>query len=171
MRENFKNTKTRKLFKQLATVLISDDFYQPLFPLRQIRTLRDRWSEILRKWLERYGATPALEIYDLEAILGRIGGEREGHSLGRALRGLFSSEARAMKIVLTSSGHIGKTRLGVREHDLVCLFLGCARPMVLRPVDGHYALIADVWVEGVMHGEMVDELKNGKFKLEEFELH
>ncbi|CZR61365.1 uncharacterized protein PAC_11261 [Phialocephala subalpina] len=58
-----------------------------------------------------------------------------------------------------------------RPGDLVCVILGCAIPLLLRPFDGYYELHGEVYVPGIMHGEAMTALKEGKFELQDFELH
>jgi hypothetical protein len=59
----------------------------------------------------------------------------------------------------------------VKDGDLVCMLLGCALPMVLRPVDGHNEVVAEAYVAGIMHGEAMVAFNEGKKLLQEFELH
>lgn len=58
-----------------------------------------------------------------------------------------------------------------RPGDLVCIILGCAMPMLLRPFDGYYELHQEVYVPGIMHGEAMTALDEGKMTLQDFELH
>ena len=87
---------------------------------------------------------------------------------------------KAMKLLLHESDifvlsnpqySMGKATYGVKVGDVLCVLLGCSKPMVLRPVGGHYELVAEAWVPGVMYGETVEGLKEGEWKLHEFELH
>jgi hypothetical protein len=58
-----------------------------------------------------------------------------------------------------------------RPGDLICVILGCAMPLLLRPVDGYYEVHGEVYVPGIMHGEAVAALAEGKLVLQDFELH
>jgi hypothetical protein len=40
-----------------------------------------------------------------------------------------------------------------REVDIVAVLSGCDLPFVLRPEWGHYKLVGECYVEGIMHGE------------------
>jgi hypothetical protein len=75
------------------------------------------------------------------------------------------------RVLFTHDGYIGRGRELVKAGDIVCILLGCAVPMVLRPIDGHYELVAEAYVPGIMHGEAMTALKEGRKTLQEFELH
>lgn len=59
----------------------------------------------------------------------------------------------------------------MRENDIVCIVFGCDVPLVLRPVDGHFELIGDCYVEGIMEGQAMDLLENEKVKEESFPIY
>ncbi|KAH7397731.1 heterokaryon incompatibility protein-domain-containing protein [Cadophora sp. MPI-SDFR-AT-0126] len=85
------------------------------------------------------------------------------------LRQLSSSAA----IILTEEGHVGKTSYiqKLKSGDLVCVMLGSDVPMALRQVDNHYEYVADIYLDGIMHGEAIQALENGQVQLQDFELH
>jgi hypothetical protein len=49
--------------------------------------------------------------------------------------------------------------------------MGCDVPLILRPVENHFVLIGDCCVEGIMQGEAMDFVKNGKVEMREFCLY
>jgi hypothetical protein len=55
--------------------------------------------------------------------------------------------------------------------DVVCILLGCDFPVLLRKVDGHYTFIGECYAHGIMDGEAMKDLAEGKYKLEKFEIH
>ncbi|KAH8892110.1 hypothetical protein GQ53DRAFT_822918 [Thozetella sp. PMI_491] len=55
----------------------------------------------------------------------------------------------------------------VREHDLVCLPLGCPCPIVVRQVGGKFTYQGFALVSGYMGGEAIQELKERKRRLME----
>ena len=73
--------------------------------------------------------------------------------------------------ILTTDGYIGSCLPSVDYGDLVCVLLGCAMPMILRSVGGYYRLIGEVYLHGIMQGEAMKALNQGKKELQEFELH
>lgn len=56
------------------------------------------------------------------------------------------------------------------DGDIIVILLGCAVPVLLRPYNGYYELVGDVYLDGYMYGKGIDELEEGKFTLEEFEM-
>jgi hypothetical protein len=58
-----------------------------------------------------------------------------------------------------------------RSGDLICMILGCAMHLLLRPVDGYYEVHGEVHVPGIMHGEAMAALAEGKLVLQDFEFH
>ncbi|PVH73904.1 hypothetical protein DL98DRAFT_430462 [Cadophora sp. DSE1049] len=54
--------------------------------------------------------------------------------------------------------------------DLVCVLLGCDVPMILRQEDDHFILIGECYIEGMMHGDMIDALNAGTEEVVDFML-
>lgn len=85
--------------------------------------------------------------------------------------------------ILSASLTMNRRTLFISEHivglapwdasleDLVCVLPGCRFPVVLRKQERHYILVGEAFVDGYMHGKAMDELKAGKFRLEDFEIH
>ena len=74
------------------------------------------------------------------------------------------------RLITTTKGYIGLAPSGVKRGDKVCVLLGCHVPMILRAVHGHYQVIGDAYVHGMMHGEAVDGLESGTYALKDFDL-
>lgn len=74
------------------------------------------------------------------------------------------------RIILTHNGYIGRSRRTVQKGDLVCLILGCATPMVLRPVGKNFEVVGEIYMEGMMHGEAMAIVEEEEMILQEFEL-
>jgi hypothetical protein len=55
--------------------------------------------------------------------------------------------------------------------DMVCILLGCSIPVVLRPVGNHYTLVGEAYIDGYMYGKGMIELDEGKYQLEDFDIH
>jgi hypothetical protein len=56
----------------------------------------------------------------------------------------------------TKGGYVGLGAEFAQPGDKVVVFLGCARPMVVRPVEnGKYKLVGDAYVPGLMNGEAI----------------
>lgn len=65
---------------------------------------------------------------------------------------------------------MGAGRSGIRESDMICVFLGCNFPVVIRPDGNHYIFIGAVYVDNLTHGEAIADLENGLYELDCFEL-
>ena len=66
---------------------------------------------------------------------------------------------------------VGLALWDARSNDQVCVLPGCKFPVVLRKQGNHYILVGETYVDGYMHGKAMDELKDGKFRLQDFEIH
>jgi hypothetical protein len=66
---------------------------------------------------------------------------------------------------------LGKCWNSVKIDDLVCVIMGCDVPLILRLVEIHFVLIRDYYVEGIMEGEAMEFVKNGKVEMREFCLY
>lgn len=53
---------------------------------------------------------------------------------------------------------------------MVCVFLGCNFPAVIRPDGNHYIFIGAVYVDNLTDGEAIADLENGLYELDCFEL-
>lgn len=77
------------------------------------------------------------------------------------------------RLILTENGYFGQGHTDTKVGDVVCVILGCASPMILRPVEGerHYELVGEAYVDKIMRGEAIEALKDGKVELRDFDLH
>ncbi|KAE9981156.1 hypothetical protein EG328_011832 [Venturia inaequalis] len=67
-----------------------------------------------------------------------------------------------------------RARLGpnaILPDDVVCVMFGGIVPFVLRPAQGHYQLVGDAYVHGVMDGEAVHQWEAGELEKQMFEIH
>ncbi|TVY78509.1 hypothetical protein LSUE1_G007190, partial [Lachnellula suecica] len=72
------------------------------------------------------------------------------------------------RFFVSKSGMLGLAPWNAVEGDLLCVLLGCRFPVVLRRVEGGYILVGEVYVDGFMDGEALEE---GRFEVETFEIH
>lgn len=63
---------------------------------------------------------------------------------------------------------IGRSR--IREGDIICIFLGCCLPIILRPNGYQYTFVSAVYVPNLMGGIGLKGLEEDVYKLESFEL-
>jgi hypothetical protein len=92
--------------------------------------------------------------------------ELETTILMQANRTLFS-----MTSITCSDKMLGKCWNSVKIDDLVCVIMGCDVPLILRLVENHFVIIRDYYVEGIMEGEAMEFVKNGKVEMREFCLY
>jgi Heterokaryon incompatibility protein (HET) len=71
----------------------------------------------------------------------------------------------------TKRGRFGFGRTDIQEGDLICIILGGVYPYILREEGDHYIFVGNCFCQGLMLGEGVQGLEEGKLKLEEFVLH
>jgi hypothetical protein len=75
------------------------------------------------------------------------------------------------RFFITNTDLIGISSESAEPGDLICILLGCWMPVVLRPKDGHYIFLGEACVHGYMYGKAMEELAEGKFQLQSFEIH
>jgi hypothetical protein len=54
--------------------------------------------------------------------------------------------------------------------DIICVLRGCSFPVMLRPIDDHFSLVGEIYVDDFMDGQALLGLEEGKYALEKFEL-
>jgi len=74
-------------------------------------------------------------------------------------------------MVTTEKGYVGNALELTRRGDIVCILFGCKMPVILRPKGRHFIFIGECYIHGLMFGEAIDGLRDGKFFVEEFDLH
>lgn len=72
------------------------------------------------------------------------------HSAGQACFERF--------VFTTSGGYLGIGSSTMEPGDKVVILLGCKVPVILRPFDQGYKVIGESCVDGMMYGEMMQEL-------------
>ena len=71
----------------------------------------------------------------------------------------------------TEKGYMGIGPALLGKGDVVCVLLGCNVPFVLREVEGHHILVGHCFVLGLMDGEAMEAVEDGKATIQEFEIH
>jgi hypothetical protein len=74
------------------------------------------------------------------------------------------------RFMVTKSGYMGLVPILTEVGDVICVLFGCDTPLVLRPVNDYYILIGECYVYGLMDGELVDCLQDGRAVKECFEV-
>jgi hypothetical protein len=81
-----------------------------------------------------------------------------------------TTQGMARRFITTNEGNIGMASCRVAKGDQVCILLGCNIPLVLRQRENepYHEVIGECYLHGLMNGEIMNELDNRKFKIEEF---
>ncbi|PVH82257.1 hypothetical protein DL98DRAFT_620246 [Cadophora sp. DSE1049] len=77
------------------------------------------------------------------------------------------------EFIVTKKGYVGQAPYSgrVRSGDVISVLFGCSIPVILRPVGSHYEFIGDCYLDGIMYGDAIKSLEEGKVQLQAFELH
>jgi hypothetical protein len=71
------------------------------------------------------------------------------------------------RIFYTDNNRLGLSSYFSQVGDVCCIFPGMSVPFVLRKrTDGKYNLVGDCYINGIMRGEIMEQLGEGKFKEE-----
>jgi hypothetical protein len=62
----------------------------------------------------------------------------------------------------------GDDQSQARRGDLIAIIFGCSTPLVIRPHGRYFKVVGEGYVQGVMNGEAMDHLKEGRFQVQEF---
>ncbi|KAE9369160.1 HET-domain-containing protein [Stipitochalara longipes BDJ] len=110
------------------------------------------------------------ERIDPHLMLLRVKYQAERRWAESWVRGIFS-RVRHRRFFVTNTDLIGISPESAEPGDLICILLGCWMPVVLRPKDGHYIFLGEAYIHGYMYGKAMDELAEGKFQVQNFEIH
>jgi hypothetical protein len=89
----------------------------------------------------------------------------------RAMVSAAALRMHAKRIVISDGKLAGFAPRLAEAGDKIAVLLGCDFPVVLRDVDGKCELIGEVYVDSIMNGEAMDDLKSGKYEKRYFEIH
>jgi hypothetical protein len=82
------------------------------------------------------------------------------------IRAIINTHGRCLFV--TPRGYIGIGPPEVQKGDQICVLLGCDIPLIIRPVAGHYIVVGDCFVYGIMKGEVMKDVEESRLKLESF---
>jgi hypothetical protein len=66
---------------------------------------------------------------------------------------------------------MGMGPLNIKNGDLICVLLGCDLPLILRKTEGHYLVIGECFVLGLMDGDALQDIVDKKVFLQDLEIH
>jgi hypothetical protein len=70
----------------------------------------------------------------------------------------------------TSDGYLGVGPKGAAVGDLICVSMGCPFPVLLRKERSYYIHVGPSFVLGLMEGEAAKLVKEGRYKVEVFDI-
>ena len=74
--------------------------------------------------------------------------------------------ASGRRIFLTEKGFLGLGPPGCRIGDQLTILLGADFPYLLRLDGDYYELIGETYVEGIMHGEVLENFRLGQVEMQ-----
>jgi hypothetical protein len=80
----------------------------------------------------------------------------------------FQQATPTRRFFITKEGHMGLGPRLVEPGDVVCVLFGSQVPFILREVDDHYLLIGECYCHGIMEGEAMLGLEDGKLSPQDF---
>ena len=82
----------------------------------------------------------------------------------------LASHWQSRRFLTTMKGYAGLGPLTSRPGDKICVILGCCTPVLLREIDGHFEVVGECYLHGIMHGEAMIDFDAGKYELKDFEI-
>jgi hypothetical protein len=126
---------------------------------RQTRDGRSDW-EVLEPFLGRPFPNAVTEW----------GHETDRRRGTRGIKVYALAEARSTKgrsLFVTQRGYMGLSLCMMEVGDVICVFLGCPTPLILRKSGPNYILVGECFILGLMDGEVMVDLERGKVEVEE----
>ena len=74
------------------------------------------------------------------------------------------------RLMISEKGYIGLVPIDCRSGDRICVLSGCSIPVILRQKGDYHILIGECYVHGIMDGQAIQQLREGKYIVENFKL-
>ncbi|KAJ3566474.1 hypothetical protein NPX13_g7116 [Xylaria arbuscula] len=69
------------------------------------------------------------------------------------------------RFVVTQKGRMGIVPRHAKLGDAIFILKGCKAPVILRPAgDGTYSILGECYIDGIMHGEAMEDLAAGRYQ-------
>lgn len=121
-------------------------------------------SELLRPFLESTNQCGEIQWpYDLEELT-----KDDENNLAIRFMDCCGLATKFKSFFITDKGYMGLSLALIQTGDKVCIIFGCPNPLLLRKTGDRYVLVGEIYVYGMMGGEIIEELEAGKFVEEEF---
>ena len=72
------------------------------------------------------------------------------------------------RLIITDGGYLGLAPTDAQAKDVIAVLEGCNVPLVLRPAketQGQFAVVGECYIHGIMSGEMVEFLEQGRYEV------
>lgn len=106
----------------------------------------ESWGRAAKEWCEGDMSLPVV----LPALYNFQGTDLE------QFKNNVQESIPSRKFILTETMRMGMATSLVQEGDMICIFLSCSVPVLLRPAasgtENHFILVGDVYVHGLMDG-------------------
>lgn len=149
--------------EKLVTTLLTDDY----------RSLLEKWMPDLRNWLEleeSASSARAQEIFTSDDLSQAPSLSPSNWRTSEFPKLVLYTLWITRCLVLTDRRQIGQAPATTKPGDIICIILGCAVPMVLRPAEGHWEVVGRL-LYGIMQGEAITAVDDGKVQAQDFKLH
>jgi hypothetical protein len=152
-------------YSNIKSKEIDEVFRQLLNDWRSLINKKRPITEQLKVELERTAMVDGRGLYDTTEI-STIIDSREYQTLK------YDAVSGDRRFFITEEGLMGMAPPHVLPGDIICVFQGTRVPLLLRQEGTFYTLVGEVYVsDGYMKGRAFDEMEQGKWALQEFELH
>jgi hypothetical protein len=74
------------------------------------------------------------------------------------------------RLMISEKGYISLVPIDCRSGDRICVLSGCSIPVILRQKGDYHILIGECYVHGIMDGQAIQQLREGKYRVENFKL-
>jgi hypothetical protein len=113
---------------------------------------------------------PGILVRGRESLIARLRDMKLGEGKGEAFETKAINAATGRCFFATSKGFLGLGPRSMQRGDIVAVLFGGRVPFILRSMDGHFRLVGECYVHGIMDGEVVQMWKDGELSESEFEL-
>ncbi|KAF2736483.1 HET-domain-containing protein [Polyplosphaeria fusca] len=88
----------------------------------------------------------------------------------------FDRTAKKRRLMTTERGYIGwapdnmygEADEQVMPGDLIAIIFGCSTPLAIRPRGSYFQVLGEAYVQGLMDGEAIEDLRKGTFHTQRF---
>ncbi|KAF2204156.1 hypothetical protein GQ43DRAFT_365222 [Delitschia confertaspora ATCC 74209] len=146
--------------------------------LDQVPTKYNRWSDWLTACYHVFASLiverlPRLPIDSDLRQYAKARVEIEPHQRRQFLQDHFGSKMMGRCFCLTNNGLMGMGSGFMAAGDVVVVPLGCSTPILLRPEGskGEYRFVGDVYINGYMQSNAIEQWRRKKREVGEFVIH